>query len=470
MISLVTKKEVCSVNFINPIPKLDYSEIKDENGNVPYRVGQTYLKDRVKLLSIETKIISGNPFLIIGLGKLEDNASSKTITRSIPLLVDLDSATSPTAIVDCFSLNSSIAETVKYEVAKRICENTYGVGTVKFDQMFDDSDPLNPTCGFDGFATGLNLTCPDGESVRKISYNAATMTMEPECSIAFSPTSVTCDNNWIKRVNADGTFVCAELSQHVDTQEVAFNAGDICKLELDNTTNKVKLSCSQIATDGVCDYSDEYLCSPGISTAQNQTSTNYTWTCTGLAGGNSSSCSMPVPSSPTPVNGVCDNSTAYGCNPGTAASQNESSTLYTWSCLGSDGGSTASFCSKSKAVACTYPNPVSSISDCSAACPGGPTKICQIGNSSNSLINCPSGNNCFCTANSTCPGSLTPVGPCSAPTCSGGLVPAQCGNEPGSPPTTGSIYHCDQGTGLHWWCKDNSSSIPSGADACIEGL
>lgn len=336
MIALITKKEVCSANFINPIPKTDYAQIIDENGNAPYRRGNTYLDGKVRINSIETKMIDGNPFVEVALEKLKEKANSKNITKRIPLLVDLNPA--GTAILDCFSLNSSIADTVKYEVAKTICENTYGVGTTKFDLMFDDSDPSNPTCAFDGFANNLSLTCPDGESINGVGYDVASMTLTPVCSRAFTQTS--CPNNWIKKVNLNGTFECANLVDHVDTTAVAFNTGDICKLGLNPLTNRVALDCIPNQANGVCNNAVTNECYEGTFSDVTDTTANHLWSCVSFSGGTTDNCSKAK--APVAINGVCDNSTTNSCSVGSFSDRADTSTNYLWSCNGANGGTNAS--------------------------------------------------------------------------------------------------------------------------------
>ena len=53
------------------------------------------------------------------------------------------------------------------------------------------------------------------------------------------------------------------------------------------------------------------------------------------------------------------------------------------------------------AAACTYPNNVNSVSDCTNACPGGPTRMCATGTNPNAIL-CPAGETCHCQAGSFC--------------------------------------------------------------------
>ncbi len=78
------------------------------------------------------------------------------------------------------------------------------------------------------------------------------------------------------------------------------------------------------------------------------TSTHYTWHCVGSNGGATASCTKAIP----PVNGVCNNSQQNGCSSGTAndAAIADTNTHYTWHCEGSNGGSTATNCQKAKSA------------------------------------------------------------------------------------------------------------------------
>src|SRR3989339_797482 len=58
--------------------------------------------------------------------------------------------------------------------------------------------------------------------------------------------------------------------------------------------------------------------------------------------------SVPVVFVPTPTNGSCS-STHYSCNAGTSASNVSDTTAWTWSCTGLNGGTSAS-CSETKSL------------------------------------------------------------------------------------------------------------------------
>ncbi|HOS88135.1 MAG TPA: hypothetical protein PLG37_01500, partial [Candidatus Pacearchaeota archaeon] len=88
------------------------------------------------------------------------------------------------------------------------------------------------------------------------------------------------------------------------------------------------------------------LCSAGTASSVTTNSTTYTWTCAGAYGGTTASCSAN-----RTVNGSCGTSNGQSfyvppttnlCNAGNASSVTTNSTQFTWTCSGINGGSTAS--------------------------------------------------------------------------------------------------------------------------------
>jgi hypothetical protein len=103
--------------------------------------------------------------------------------------------------------------------------------------------------------------------------------------------------------------------------------------------------------NGSCDNSAQNRCSSGTPNdgAVSDTSTSYRWNCEGLNGGSTATgCNFPKPL--VPVNGVCSTTTDQ-CTVGTRSSPYESSgsTTDQWSCTGINGGTTAS-CSVAKII------------------------------------------------------------------------------------------------------------------------
>ncbi|MBP9711864.1 MAG: thrombospondin type-1 domain-containing protein [Candidatus Pacebacteria bacterium] len=103
--------------------------------------------------------------------------------------------------------------------------------------------------------------------------------------------------------------------------------------------------CGPVPPDpvaGICS-SSHYDCTAGDSDNHVFNSSQYAWSCTGINGGATASCSEAI------VNGDCS-ATRYACDAGTSASNAESSTQYTWSCNSTNGGLNAS-CSEPKDLA-----------------------------------------------------------------------------------------------------------------------
>ena len=84
-----------------------------------------------------------------------------------------------------------------------------------------------------------------------------------------------------------------------------------------------------------------YGCDAGLSTNNNETQSEYTWTCLGANGGTDANCTEV-----RPINGQCGKG-LYECGRGTLSNKDENAEEYTWTCLGSNGGTNAN-CSEKK--------------------------------------------------------------------------------------------------------------------------
>ena len=96
--------------------------------------------------------------------------------------------------------------------------------------------------------------------------------------------------------------------------------------------------------NGVCNNSMAWGCSAGtaINGVNAGCGGTRTWQCQGTNGGSTASCSQPTGA--CPVNGVCNYSVVFGCSSGTSVSQYNPGcgANVTWQCQGANGGSTAS--------------------------------------------------------------------------------------------------------------------------------
>ena len=138
-------------------------------------------------------------------------------------------------------------------------------------------------------------------------------------------------------VNCVGSWsACTNGTQTYTITTPNSNGGTACPY-----TNGTTQSCG---TPGVCSSpATHYTClSPAASTSNVNGATAWTWSCPGSNGGSTASCSE----SKTPVNGICSSS-HYACIQGASANNVSGTSSWTWSCLGSNGGYTAS-CSEAK--------------------------------------------------------------------------------------------------------------------------
>ena len=104
--------------------------------------------------------------------------------------------------------------------------------------------------------------------------------------------------------------------------------------------------------NGVCNNTQRNSCSSGTANdaAIVDTTTHYRWHCVGANGGSTATNCQKA--KPTPVNGACNNAQRNGCSTGTANDNAiaDTNTHYTWHCVGSNGGITATSCQKAKPV------------------------------------------------------------------------------------------------------------------------
>jgi cysteine-rich repeat protein len=121
-------------------------------------------------------------------------------------------------------------------------------------------------------------------------------------------------------------------------------SGEQCDDGNTNSGDGCSSTCQTEVTpvNGVCGSSNN-SCTSGALNDATDTSTNYLWSCVGSNGGSTASCSLAKP-----LNGVCGSSNNT-CTTGTLSDTSDSSTNYLWTCLGVNGGVSAS-CSLPKAL------------------------------------------------------------------------------------------------------------------------
>lgn len=101
------------------------------------------------------------------------------------------------------------------------------------------------------------------------------------------------------------------------------------------------VSSGPASVTGACDNTTNNSCSAGLYAGDGaQVGSNWTWTCNGLNGGNSSP--LCTKSSPVKVDGQCNNAVINGCHANNILQTNPHSGTdpWTWSCLGTGPGAT----------------------------------------------------------------------------------------------------------------------------------
>lgn len=240
----VTRTGNCNQNFLNKDIPSTFDELVDGSGNPIFSKTQEYLggKGSISEFGIEKNSTGDGVNFTYTLVKSAKDARNKIIKKRINLLVETDD--SITTVERCFSFDSSLELTVREQVAKAMCANGQG--------YYNDTTKtcLIPGFGFDPHAG----KCPDGEALRTFRLDGSVYKVE--CSDTF--VAQDCPLGWIKRVNSDGSFECAQLSDYIDTSTVNYEPLDKCHLVI-NGSNKIALSCASGCTPS-CPTSDN-VCS-----------------------------------------------------------------------------------------------------------------------------------------------------------------------------------------------------------------
>jgi hypothetical protein len=109
------------------------------------------------------------------------------------------------------------------------------------------------------------------------------------------------------------------------------------ELKIIDTTGKI---------DGACGDAQK-TCVSGNLLVKSETKTMYNWTCKGIAGGGSESCSLPKNIASSTI-AVCSKE-HYACTEGLSVNEKEGKTAWTWTCDGGSGGKNAN-CSEVKII------------------------------------------------------------------------------------------------------------------------
>jgi YD repeat-containing protein len=176
-------------------------------------------------------------------------------------------------------------------------------------------------------------------------------------TVASSPAGIDCGVTCSASFNAGTTITLTATpdtgSSFTGWQGACSGAG-ACSFAMDGekavtaafTLNPVNGACGSANGQSFTTAPAADLCAAGAATALSGTGP-WSWSCTGANGGTTSSCSANLQA--TAINGVCGSAngqtfstapTTGLCSAGTATEVTYSVTMWSWSCVGTDGGST----------------------------------------------------------------------------------------------------------------------------------
>ena len=165
------------------------------------------------------------------------------------------------------------------------------------------------------------------------------------CQKAKTPVNGACNND----VQNGCTFGTANDSAIADTNT---HYQWHCEGKNGGSTATNCQKAKSAAVNGVCNNSQRNGCTSGTANdlAVADTNTHYQWHCEGKNGGSTATNCQRAKA--TPVNGVCNNTIKDGCTSGTAndSAIADTNTHYRWHCEGKNGGTTATNCQKAKPV------------------------------------------------------------------------------------------------------------------------
>jgi len=226
----------------------------------------------------------------------------------------------------------------------------------------------------DPYTTVFNWTCSNGNG--------------PVSCSAPKKVNAECEDLWItsRSSSCSGDFTNSCV-------------GNVCKKGVQTTNTGLTCPGNGSWTSVTTCYAPTWTGSDCVKTTST-TDCSFSVDCAGHNGGTSTNCYVSIinegytvwftgGAAPTPVDGTCGSSQGGSftsapstnlCSAGTASSVTTGSTTYTWSCVGSNGGSTAS-CSANIAVngSCGSANGTSSYDQ--------PTNLCSVGTASSITIN-----------------------------------------------------------------------------------
>lgn len=350
---LVKDPATCEANFIGKQVPSHLTSLIGPDGNIlfstsgdgPNGTGQsmpgggaglpeqpTYLNGKIKINQMRLQFESEVPVLRIEFEKLSDSSMAK-FSKSIELMVDLNEQN---IIESCYNLEASMDDTLKYLVAKKLCEKTYGENTAEFYAHFHTNpEQTEASCSFNGFPSNIFTQCPQGQAITSIQFDPSANQFTPTCSSPIN--SQLCPSGWIRSVDNEGNLGCNDLGNHINTSQTVINTPTQCRLMSSGSSSTIQLLCdggTPPEEPSVCDCSSGLQPDPAaICSGQTQT---YPDSC-----GTPGQCSVTGTKncSPSPGMGVyscgmtgwnfqtaqyCETSSSYCSNSGLSASPGQS--------------------------------------------------------------------------------------------------------------------------------------------------
>jgi len=274
-----------------------------------------------------------------------------------------------------------------------------------------------PTTSSDEMETFVNYI---GQNVSGISVTSVSGTCGGSYSWDYEvPTSASCEYGCLKLgslrcKNSSGAFVadssCVSILASKPTANEKYIADSSCGTQgplnapgICSTSSFIGYNC--IPASGVASMISHYNVGSSLLNGRPYESPSYAsvqgtktnGTMYDNISNTTTDCNISSPEwIPTGIYGSCQaNCEKYEgrtCSTGNDADCNASEPIPSVACAPGQG-----LCPSS----CTYPSNVSSVQDCSDACPSGPTKMCATGSDPNPVI-CPFGETCRCQAGNFC--------------------------------------------------------------------
>lgn len=450
----LTSKQSCEASFKDltlsttdstALTNLKMTLPNGENKTI-LEVGKKYIGEKIKVNSINAVVVNPEKIKVnIEFENLAIKQGYNKIIESQEYSIFSEAVSGGIKVKDCFYSDQKNLEdaTVNSHI---LCA---GDG-VKVDGTFncqvkDYFNPYNST-----------LDCPAGKSLVDITYNDTTYSYQGVCEDIFQPMSG-CIGNRIKQVNENGSLVCLNAVDMVNTGMAAtLYENSNCTLQV--TGGRVGLSCT---------------CTPSCAPASS--------ICAGTIDNSSNHCGSPCGTAGTKTTGSCASCTPSTCDApaattcvGDVASGSDNcgnpctlnGTLSTGPCAPACVG-----CSADPTTACVGDD-ASGVDSCGALCTVAGTKTDGVCDSSPAMCTDDmTGAGSYCCSETTkiCEGSGTTINALDGPYAGDGLFlfnDSQCGVDVIEVSGLASCLGYDPGTGCTVTsCDADPSTVCSGSNA-----